>query len=130
MSEHRMPSGTLLILHGIRPDRNQPVEDLENLVVAQGIARTLAQAGRPARMISADLDLARLRQELAEISPDLVFNLVEGLDGLDRLAAAVPALLEALAIPYTGNPPHVLALADDKLALKQVLHQAGIPTPS
>ncbi|MHB1543806.1 MAG: D-alanine--D-alanine ligase family protein [Gammaproteobacteria bacterium] len=125
-----MRDGTLLILHGICPDRDQPVEDLENLDVAHEIAKTLTLAGHSIRMASADLDLGRLRKMLTDVAPNLVFNLVEGLDGQDRLAAAVPALLEAMAIPYTGNPPHVLALADDKLALKQVLLAAGIPTPA
>lgn len=119
----------LVILHGIGPDREHPIEDLENLAVAEGIARILARSGRHARLVCAGLDLTGLRKILMEEPPDLVINLVEGLDGLDRLALAVPALLEALAIPYTGNPPHVLALADDKLALKEVLREAGIPTP-
>ncbi len=129
-----MREGTILILHGIPPDGippggSQAVEDLENLEVAEGIARILAERGHPMRMSSADLDLGRLRRELERDPPALVFNLVEGLDGRDRLAACVPALLESLTLPYTGNPPHVLALADDKLALKHVLVQAGIPTP-
>jgi D-alanine-D-alanine ligase len=125
-----MREGEILILHGSRPGRDQPVEDLENLDVAQGIAQTLAGRGHPVRMSPVGLDLSRLHQELSDRPPELVFNLAEGLDGLDRLGAAVPALLEALAIPYTGNPPHVLALADDKLALKAVLREAGIPTPA
>lgn len=61
--------------------------------------------------------------------PDVVFNLVESFGGHGRLIPAVPALLEALRIPYTGADARALALSSDKRTAKLVLRAAGLPTP-
>ena len=59
---------------------------------------------------------------------DLVFNIAEGLYGEHR-EAQVPAILEALGVPYTGSNSMTLALALDKAKTKQILASEGIPTP-
>jgi D-alanine-D-alanine ligase len=59
---------------------------------------------------------------------DLVFNLCEGLWGRSR-EAQVPALLEAYGIPYTFSDPLTLALTLDKAMAKQIVRDAGLPTP-
>lgn len=58
---------------------------------------------------------------------DLVFNIAEGLAGYGR-EAAVPALLDAYAIPYTFSDPLVLSLTLHKGMTKHVLRNMGIPT--
>ena len=59
---------------------------------------------------------------------DLVFNIAEGLYGLGR-EAQVPALLDAYQIPYTFSDPLVLSLTLHKGMAKQVVRDAGVPTP-
>jgi D-alanine-D-alanine ligase len=59
---------------------------------------------------------------------DLVFNLCEGLWGRSR-EAQVPALLEAYGLPYTFGDPLTLALTLDKGMAKQIVRDAGLPTP-
>lgn len=58
---------------------------------------------------------------------DLVFNIAEGKFGEGR-EAYVPAILDALQIPYTGSGPLTLALALDKGMTKAALACFGIPT--
>ena len=58
---------------------------------------------------------------------DLVFNYAVGKHGPVR-EAQVPALLEALRIPYTGADPFSLALCMDKAAVKRLWREAGLPT--
>ena len=60
---------------------------------------------------------------------DLVFNIAEGTAGAHR-ESQVPALLEALRIPFTGSSSLTLALALDKARTKQLLASEGIPTPA
>jgi D-alanine-D-alanine ligase len=59
-----------------------------------------------------------------------VFNLVDSLDGDDRLAPLVPARLDALGISYTGCGTSAFLKALSKVATKQTLAEAGLPTPA
>jgi len=60
---------------------------------------------------------------------DLVFNIAEGMYGFGR-EAQVPALLEAYNIPYTFSDPLGNAITLHKGFTKQILRDAGIPTPA
>jgi len=59
---------------------------------------------------------------------DLVFNIAEGMHGIGR-EAQVPAVLDAYQIAYTFSDPLVMSLSLDKGMTKQVLREAGVPTP-
>jgi D-alanine-D-alanine ligase len=76
------------------------------------------------------LDLSRLQRLLDERPPRLVFNLVESLDGRGQLIGAVPALLEALGVPFTGCSASALGVTSDKLLAKRQLRGGGLPTPA
>lgn len=73
-------------------------------------------------------NFARLLQVVAAGRlPDLIFNYAVGQHGNAR-EAQVPALLEALQLPYTGSDPFSLALCMDKVAVKRLWREAGLPT--
>ncbi len=76
-------------------------------------------------LVEADDEVAK---RLTQAAPDLVFNMAEGLSGAWR-EAQLPALLERLAIPFTGSSSQTLAVGLDKAATKRVLRQYGLPTP-
>jgi D-alanine-D-alanine ligase len=59
---------------------------------------------------------------------DLVFNIAEGMYGSGR-EAQVPALLDAYQIPYVFSGPLVLSVTLDKAWTKEIVRNAGIPTP-
>ena len=61
--------------------------------------------------------------------PELVVNLCESFAGDARGELVVPALLDALGVPYTGSGPLALALCLHKHKAKDVLRGCGIPTP-
>ncbi|MBI3267693.1 MAG: D-alanine--D-alanine ligase [Planctomycetes bacterium] len=67
-------------------------------------------------------------ETLRRTSPDIVFNIAEGVYGAAR-ESHVPAMLEMLRIPYTGSDPLALALCLDKARTKEILTYHGIPTP-
>ena len=60
---------------------------------------------------------------------DIVFNISEGLGSFRSREAQVPSVLEMLNIPYTGSDPLCLAVCLDKPLTKQLVADAGIPTP-
>jgi D-alanine-D-alanine ligase len=99
--------------------------DTEETISA--VASALSEYHQVTRVVANDLSLAF--RQFDELRPDLVFNMVEGLDGVNR-ESQVPAVLEALGIPYTGSDPLTLALCLDKSRAKEILSYHRIPTPS
>lgn len=65
-------------------------------------------------------------EKIKNTSPDIVFNITEGLFGISR-EAQIPAILELLNIPYTGSDPLTLALTLDKSRTKEILSYHNIP---
>ena len=66
-------------------------------------------------------------EKLRAARPDIVFNMAEGLHGVNR-EAHVPAILEFFGIPYSGSDPYSLSLCLDKARTKEVLAFHGIAT--
>jgi D-alanine-D-alanine ligase len=75
------------------------------------------------------LDLRDSMHSLRHQAPDLVFNLLESVEGSGRLIHLGPALLDFIGIPYTGSPTEALFLTSNKLLTKTLLKGAGISTP-
>jgi D-alanine-D-alanine ligase len=72
---------------------------------------------------------SELPRRLLSIAPDLVFNIAEGLRGLNR-ESLVPALCELLEIECTGADLACMANTLNKSIAKQLISHAGIPTPA
>jgi D-alanine-D-alanine ligase len=64
------------------------------------------------------------------IKSPLVFNLFEGFGGLPETEIEAAHALNALGVPYTGNPPAVLSLGLDKAQAKECFNKFDIPTPA
>jgi D-alanine-D-alanine ligase len=68
--------------------------------------------------------------EKLKAKTDIVFNLCdEGFQNDPRKELHIPALLEILNIPYTGSPPHCLAICYDKSIVRAIAKDMGIPVP-
>jgi D-alanine-D-alanine ligase len=116
------------ILRQSVPD-DAPPDERDVLRAADAVHRGLRADGWTVALHSMSLDLAAAEAALRRDAPDLVFNLVESLGGADVLAVAAPALLERLALPYTGNGLAAIALTADKRATRRALRRAGVPVP-
>jgi len=130
MTDHELGvGGPVAVLHGaVAPDARK--DELDVLVQAQAVAESLGRLGLEPTAVPLDLDLGAAARRLLELRPRLVFNLVESIDGRDRLMSAAPTLLEALHLAYTGCSSTAAALSGDKLAAKRMMRRAGIPTPA
>ena len=118
----------ILILHqAVGASAQADEQDVLDQVGA--VREALEAAGHTVGICPVTLDLAASKNRILQEHPDRVFNLVESLDGADRLIATVPALLEILQIAYTGNPADTLTATTHKLTAKRLLRQAGLPTP-
>ena len=87
------------------------------------VARALAPLGAVVRLEADESFPERLRRE----RPDIVFNIAEGLHGVNR-ESHVPAICEFFGVPYSGSDPFTLALCLDKARTKETLAYHGIPT--
>src|SRR5437868_1139788 len=66
-------------------------------------------------------------ERVREANPDLVFNIAEGLHGVNR-ESHVPAICEFLGVPYSGSDPLTLSLCLDKSRAKEILSYHRVPT--
>ena len=114
---------------------NEPSEDPAHIAeeedaIHSPVVAALRRLGHAVTPIACTLDLAAVRRRLERAKPDVVFNRVESLGGSDAMMAAVTLVLDVLQIPYTGCPTQALVVAANKLAVKQRLVRAGLPTPA
>ncbi|MEN6405002.1 MAG: hypothetical protein ABFC77_00870 [Thermoguttaceae bacterium] len=119
----------IVVLHNAVP-ADAPPEDFDTLVQADAIMKAIGQLGHEPLRLSCTLDLSTMIDQLREIQPDLVFNLVEALADFDALAHLPIAVLEAFGIPHTGSSAESFFLTTHKVLAKRRLRLAGLPTPA
>ena len=116
----------ILVLHSdVAPEA--PPEDQDTLIAARAVAAALASHGHCAPLAAFHPD--GFAEDLAAHKPDVVFNLVEGIDGKGQLAYRVPELLAALGVRFTGTGAEGLIVTGDKPRTKALLVKAGLSTP-
>ena len=118
----------VLILHDrISPDSREDERDA--LVQAEAVGHALSELGHTSQTLPFSLNLAEAAHAIQAYAPDLVFNLVESVEGHGRLIYLAPALLDALGVAYTGARTGAMLLTSSKLLTKKWLRANGVPTP-
>jgi len=97
--------------------------------VLEQICGALTSAGHTASLLPVESDVEPVVAGLRAASPDLVFNLAESFGGKSALESNVAALLNLLALRYTGSSPAGLLLAGDKSLTKKILRLHDIRSP-
>ncbi len=87
------------------------------------VAAALAEIGEVVRLEADDDFPMNLQRE----RPDIVFNIAEGKNGVNR-EAHVPAICEFYGIPYSGSDPLTLSVCLDKAKTKETLAYHGVTT--
>lgn len=113
----------ILVLHSaIAADA--PPEEQDTLIAAEAVRSALAARGhRVNKMAFAPADGSALPQSI-----DLVFNLVEGVDGKGALATEAQRFLTRKGLRFTGTSAEAMDLTNDKPRTKQRLREAGLMT--
>jgi D-alanine-D-alanine ligase len=118
----------IAVIHGeVASGAGRDEQDV--LTQVDTVSRGLVGLGHEPVAVPASLNLEVVAKTLTDIQPAIVFNLVETLAGKGCLIHIVPALLDALKIPYTGARTESMILTSNKLLAKQWLSAAGLPTP-
>jgi len=99
----------------------------DTFIQAAEISECLSILGNESLTIIFGDDRTATERALAEVHPDVVFNLVEDVpEGADHLHVAT-ALLDQLHMPYTGAPTTALKALGDKQEMKRLLAANGLP---
>ena len=77
-----------------------------------------------------DTNLNSLINKLLDEPNGIAFNLVESLNNNGGLVYFIPALVESLNYPLTGNPSDAMFLTTQKPLAKKLMQGRGIPTPN
>lgn len=117
------------ILHSpVAADASKDEQD--SLIQAEAVARSLAALGFEPIPVIFELNLDATSDRLREIAPELVFNLVESVNGRGRLVHLAPALLDYLRLPYSGSTTEALFTTSNKLLAKQWLQARKVAVPA
>lgn len=116
----------ILVLHSDIGD-NAPPEELDTLIAADAVADVLTRRGH--KVGQAPFRADGLKALLDLTTPDIVFNLVEGVEGQGRLAPLAPQMLADLGMRFTGVSAKAMAVTNDKPLTKLMLREAGLATP-
>ncbi len=103
--------------------------DLAILETVEAIEQSLAAEGNAIIRVPVHVD-GRWIDRLRKGRFDLVFNMCEGVDGVAALEPPVIAVLEMLALPYTGSSSYTTALCLRKHVVNALLERAGLPVPA
>lgn len=109
----------------LRPDLLQPdlYAEWDEPETLEAVAGALEGVGEVIRL-EADKNFPR---RVMEAKPDFVFNIAEGLYGVNR-ESHVPSICEFLGIPYHASDPLSLALTLHKGRAKEIMAYYGVPT--
>jgi D-alanine-D-alanine ligase len=109
----------------LRPDLPQPdlYAEWDEPETIEAIANALSGVGDVIRL-PADQDFPA---RLLDARPDFVFNIAEGLHGVNR-ESHIPSICEFLGIPYHASDPLALALTLHKGRAKEIMAYHGVPT--
>ncbi|MEM4267607.1 MAG: ATP-grasp domain-containing protein [Candidatus Woesearchaeota archaeon] len=105
--------------------KNKEVE-IDLMMTASAVKNALEDFGHAAEII--DIDESAF-ERLRNLNIDLAFNVCERYKGASIYEPHVAAMLELFGIPYTGSGPFALSLCMNKIKVKEILMQNGIPTP-
>jgi D-alanine-D-alanine ligase len=108
-------------------DEPPPISDeyaeWDSIETIDAVANALASLGKVIRLEADESFPEKLRRA----RPDIVFNIAEGKNGVNR-EAHVPAICEFFGIPYSGSDPLTLSICLDKAKTKVNLAYHGVRT--
>lgn len=105
-------------------------DDLDVLAQVNFVSEALQQLGHTVNSIPITLDLQKAADSIKRVNPEIIFNLVESINSVEKYIHFVPTLLEHLRIPYTGGSAHALYITTNKVFAKELMHSENLPTPA
>lgn len=131
MSKETQKIKTLVVFNDLKSSSNPDMD-----VISEAAVRDEAMAvygvlnnSRHTPELFPMYDLNKVFEKIQSFQPDVIFNLCEGLQSRTDQEMNVAGLWEIMDLPFTGNAPLTLGLAQDKILSKYLFKATGIPTP-
>ena len=108
-------------------------DDLSEKSFVNELNRTISSLEKYFTKVDAlaiDRNIQKTIDRINSLSPDVIFNFVEAVEGISYYESCIAGLFELLGIEYTGCRPSTLGNCLDKERTKDILRSFGITTPS
>ena len=105
------------------PPVSDEFAEWDSIETIDAVANALSALGKVIRLEADESFPEKLRRA----RPDIVFNIAEGKNGVNR-EAHVPAICEFYGVPYSGSDPLTLSISLDKAKTKEMLAYHGVRT--
>jgi D-alanine-D-alanine ligase len=116
----------IAIVHSDVPP-GAPPDEQDTLAVAALVQEILQDAGY--RVPCMSFIIGETETRLKTMNPDLIFNLVESIDGRGTEIHAAPLLFETMGLSFLGSGSSAMKATTDKIAAKAILRAQDLPTP-
>lgn len=107
---------------------NPTKDELDVLEQARVVEEALIELGYKTSRDFLELNMQKAKDTIVNLQPDIVFNLVEGVDGKAELIYFPTALLESLNVPYSGCRLDSMYLTSNKVFAKEKMRANRLPT--
>jgi D-alanine-D-alanine ligase len=118
----------VVVLHSEVTQGDRKDED-DVLVQVGDVSQALSDLGYEPIPMPFSMGIGEMARKLEDLAPTFVFNLVETVQGAGSLIYLAPAVLDHLAINYTGASTEAIFLTSNKIVAKRLLSSSGILTP-
>lgn len=127
------PLRVMVLMHPdfVPPDSLEglPADETQDWRCEYDVISTLKRMKHAVEKVGVSDDLGAIRNALAQVKPDITFNLLEEFHSVAVYDHHVASFLELMKQPYTGCNPRGLLLAHDKALSKQIMLYHRIATP-
>lgn len=117
----------VVIIHGTIA-LDAPEDEQDSLNQIKAVSDALNNLGYDTIAVPITLDLKKCLETIVALQPNIVFNLVESLEGKGRYLPYIATVLQENNIPFTGAKADTLLYSTNKLIAKSMMFHSGIPT--
>jgi D-alanine-D-alanine ligase len=118
----------IAIIYYNQLSENPQADELDVLEQAAMVESALSELGYKVMQLPFSFDLQRAMQEIAEIKPALIFNLVESIENNGEFCYFAPAIFNFMKVPYSGVRLEAMFNTTNKILAKQLFRANGIST--
>lgn len=129
---YNSPVSVFSIYNGKPDGNNVSATDLSESGFSREISKikeNLLEYFYEVQTFAIDRDIRKTISKINEISPDVIFNFVESVEGIAEYEYCMAGLYELLGYQYTGNIPSCLGNCLNKERAKNILRSFNINTP-
>lgn len=129
---YNAPVSIFSVYNGKPAEEKRSADDLSErsfLKELNNVKKSLNKYFAHVESLAIDRDLEKTIKRIKNSSPDVIFNLVESVEGISSYENCIAGLYELLGIPYTGCGPISLGNCLNKSRAKEILNSFGIKSP-